>query len=409
MSKLEELIKQLCPNGVEYKTLGEIGKVSMCKRIMKAETTAEGGVPFYKIGTFGKEPDAYISYDKYNKYKSKFSYPNKGDVLISASGTIGRTVVYNGEPAYYQDSNIVWLAHDESIVLNTYLKYCYELKPWDINNGGTIQRLYNDNLNKAKIPVPPMEVQCEIVRILDNFTELIAELIAELTARKKQYEYYRDELLTFDDSVPMVKLDELCNIKGRIGFRGYTRNDLVKKGEGAISLSPANIVNNSMSYINCTYLSWYKYDESPEIKINENDVIFCKTGSTVGKVAKVCNMPEKCTINPQLVVLKDIKCNNSYLAYILGTNYFKTIVHKIKGIGSVPTISQKDLSNQLIPLPPLEEQERIVLILDRFDKLCNDISVGLPAEIEARKKQYEYYRDKLLTFKPIQSTEKELA
>lgn len=190
-------------DGVRWMKLGEIGKVSMCKRILKQETSSEGDVPFYKIGTFGKEADAYITKEKFDDYRNKFSYPNIGDVLISASGTIGRTVIYDGSPAYYQDSNIVWLAHDESIVLNKYLFYCYTLNPWAISSGGTIARLYNDNINKAMIPVPPLEEQQRIVDVLDRFDKLcndISEgLPAEIEARKKQYEYYRDKLLTFKE------------------------------------------------------------------------------------------------------------------------------------------------------------------------------------------------------------------
>lgn len=198
--------------------------------------------------------------------------------------------------------------------------------------------------------------------------------------------------------IKFMPLSEVCDIKGRIGFRGYTRNDLVEEHQGAISLSPANIVNNSMVYSNNTYISWQKYEESPEIMVKEGDVIFCKTGSTIGKVAIIKNLPEPSTINPQLVVLKNIKCNNSYLSHILASTYFQNIVHKIKGVGSVPTLSQKDLGSQLIPIPSIQEQERIVSILDKFDSLVNDISIGLPAEINARRQQYEYYRNKLLTF-----------
>ena len=184
-------------------TLGEIGKVAMCKRIMKAETSPSGDVPFYKIGTFGKEPDAYISKEKYEEYRSKYSFPNKGDILISAAGTIGRTVIYDGQPAYYQDSNIVWVENDESIVLNHYLYYYYQLQPWAVSTGGTIARLYNDNISKAKISVPPLSEQHRIVSILDRFdalcNDLTSGLPAEIAARQKQYEYYRDKLLTFPE------------------------------------------------------------------------------------------------------------------------------------------------------------------------------------------------------------------
>lgn len=181
--------------------LGEIGSVRMCKRILKSQTNNEQGVPFYKIGTFGKEADAYISQELFDDYKEKYSYPNTGDILISCSGTIGRTVVFDGEPSYFQDSNIVWLEHDGSMVLNRYLFYCYQTQPWQVSSGGTISRLYNDNILKAIITLPTLEKQKEIVAILDRFdalcTDISEGLPAEIEARHKQYEYYRDKLLSF--------------------------------------------------------------------------------------------------------------------------------------------------------------------------------------------------------------------
>ena len=182
-------------------SLGDIGPICMCKRILKSQTNTVEGVPFYKIGTFGKKADAYISKETFDEYQSKYNFPKKGDVLISAAGTIGRTVVYDGEPAYFQDSNIVWIDNDESIVLNSYLRYCYELKPWKASEGGTIPRLYNDNIAKAVIAVPSIEEQKRVVSILDRFdaicNDLTGGLPAEIEARRKQYEYYRDKLLNF--------------------------------------------------------------------------------------------------------------------------------------------------------------------------------------------------------------------
>ena len=184
-------------------SLGDIGSICMCKRILKSQTNTVSGVPFYKIGTFGKEADAYISQETFNEYRSKYNFPKKGDVLISAAGTIGRTVVYDGKPAYFQDSNIVWIDNDESIVLNSYLRYCYELKPWKASEGGTIPRLYNDNIANAVIAVPAIEEQKRVVPILDRFdaicNDLTGGLPAEIEARQKQYEYYRDKLLTFKE------------------------------------------------------------------------------------------------------------------------------------------------------------------------------------------------------------------
>lgn len=184
-------------------SLGDIGPICMCKRILKSQTNTVEGVPFYKIGTFGKKADAYISKETFDEYRSKYSFPKKGDVLISAAGTIGRTVVYDGKPAYFQDSNIVWIDNNERVVLNSYLRYCYELKPWKVSSGGTIQRLYNDNIAKAIITVPSLDVQNRIVNVLDNFEKICSDLNiglpAEIEARQKQYEYYRDKLLSFKE------------------------------------------------------------------------------------------------------------------------------------------------------------------------------------------------------------------
>ena len=189
--------------GYVHITLGDIGKVSMCKRILKEQTSKQGDVPFFKIGTFGGEPDAFISNETYEKYKAEYSYPNKGDILISASGTIGRTVRYDGKPAYFQDSNIVWVANDESIVLNDFLYYIYQMQPWKASTGGTIARLYNDNISKTEITVPSIEKQRKIVETLDRFDRICNDisdgLPAEIEARQKQYEYYRDKLLTFKE------------------------------------------------------------------------------------------------------------------------------------------------------------------------------------------------------------------
>lgn len=193
---------------VEWKALGEIGQVRMCKRILKAQTTADGDIPFYKIGTFGKSPDAYISRAVFEELKSNYNYPKTGEILISASGTIGRTVIFNGEESYFQDSNIVWIENNENIVTNKYLFYFYKIAKWDVAEGGTIQRLYNDNLRKLLIPVPypgdrkkSLQEQARVVSILDKFdalTNSITEgLPREIELRQQQYEYYRDLLFSF--------------------------------------------------------------------------------------------------------------------------------------------------------------------------------------------------------------------
>ncbi len=173
------------------KKLGEIGEPLMCKRIFKDQTTPnpENGIPFYKIGTFGRDADAYIPEALYNEFKDKYNFPNIGDILISASGTIGRLVIYDGSPAYYQDSNIVWLGNDESQVTNQFLYYCYSIVNWQTSDGGVIKRLYNSDLKAISINFPKNEKeQQKIASCLSALDELITaqqEKIDELQQHKK--------------------------------------------------------------------------------------------------------------------------------------------------------------------------------------------------------------------------------
>jgi type I restriction enzyme S subunit len=173
------------------KKLGQIGVPLMCKRIFKDQTTpnSENRIPFYKIGTFGKEPDSYIAPELYKEFKSKYNFPKKGDILISASGTIGRLVVYDGEPAYFQDSNIVWLGHSEKEVSNDFLYYCYSIVNWQTSDGGVIKRLYNSDLKAISIKFPENEKeQKKIASCLSAVDELITaqqQKIEELQLHKK--------------------------------------------------------------------------------------------------------------------------------------------------------------------------------------------------------------------------------
>ena len=156
----------------EQRKFGDVGSISMCKRIFKEQTSDDGDIPFYKIGTFGSEPDAYISRELFEEYKVKFSYPQLGDMLISASGTIGRTVEYMGNDEYFQDSNIVWLNHNGKIN-NTFLKYLYSIVQWNGIEGSTIKRLYNDNFLKTEFMLPSKEEQQQIGTFFKNLDNLI--------------------------------------------------------------------------------------------------------------------------------------------------------------------------------------------------------------------------------------------
>lgn len=193
---------------IEMRALGWVGEVRMCKRVMKNQTSDHGDIPFFKIGTFGKTPNAFIKRKLFEEFKQKYSYPKVGDILISASGTIGRAVIFDGEEAYFQDSNIVWLENDESKVLNKYLFYLYQIVNWHVSDRGVIKRLYNSNIKQSQIHVPfpnepkkSLAEQARIVAIFDKFDTLTISLTEglphEIELREKQYAYYRDQLLKF--------------------------------------------------------------------------------------------------------------------------------------------------------------------------------------------------------------------
>ena len=156
----------------EQRKLGDIGSVAMCRRIFKHQTSESGEIPFFKIGTFGGEPDAFITRELFEEFKAKYPYPDKGDILISASGSIGRTVEFTGENEYFQDSNIVWLKHDKNII-NPFLRHLYSVVEWAGIEGSTIKRLYNDNILKTEVMLPSVQEQTKIAEMLDRIDNLI--------------------------------------------------------------------------------------------------------------------------------------------------------------------------------------------------------------------------------------------
>ena len=208
------------PKHWKIKKLGEIGKVKMCKRIFKDQTNKDSnGIPFYKIGTFGGIPDAFISKELYNKYKNKYPYPKTGDVLISAAGTIGRLVVFDGTPSYFQDSNIIWIENDENIALNKYLYHLYSNVKWKTTEGGIVSRLYNADVESLELPIPPLKEQEKIAEMLltcDKAIRLTTQIITQL---KQRNQGLAQQLLTgekrvkgFENSVwKEVRLGELLD------------------------------------------------------------------------------------------------------------------------------------------------------------------------------------------------------
>ena len=202
-TKFKQTEVGMIPDGWEVIPLSTLGNVKMCKRIMKYQTSEVGDIPFYKIGTFGNLPDAFISRELFEYFKSKYSYPHKGTILISAAGTIGRTVVFDGEDSYFQDSNIVWIDNDESIALNKYL-YCYfNIIKWQTENGGIVTRLYNDNFKSTFLVYPKdKQEQQRIADALSNIDQLISSLSKTIEKKRLIKQGAMQQLLTGKKRLP---------------------------------------------------------------------------------------------------------------------------------------------------------------------------------------------------------------
>lgn len=197
----------------------------------------------------------------------------------------------------------------------------------------------------------------------------------------KQYDSYKDSGIEWIGEVPshwkVCKLKHIAKVFGRIGFRGYNQTDLVSEGEGAITLSPSNMQNGKMDYDKCSYLSWYKYNESPEIMIENGDILFVKTGSTYGKVSYVDHLPMEATINPQIVVFKHVKGNNKYLFYLLSNEIVQGQVSLTVGGSTIPTLSQESILSYTVPVAPSKEQ---IVIANYLDKKCSEIDNVISAQ-----------------------------
>ena len=382
MSEISDMIQRLCPDGVEYRKLGEVVKIMNGKDYKSHQ---EGNIPVYGTGGILTYIDT--------------AFDDGPTVLLPRKGSIDK--VYYVDSPFWTVDTIYWTKFSrDSLVCPKFLYYFMTtINLSKMNTGtGAIPSLTQTVLSRIEIPVPPLEVQRKIVEVLDNFSELTAELTAELEARKKQYEYYRDNLLNFSqiappNSVRWMKLGEICspidNIKWKMTSRSYQYIDL-----SSVDIQTHRII--STLEINC--------DSAPSRAqqiVRSNDVIFATTRPTQ---MRACLVPEEydehicstgyCVLRADLSVLLP-----QFLFYSLTTDSFKEYLSNNLTMGNYPSISNSLLKEYLIPIPPLAEQERIVSILDRFEALTTDLTAGLPAEIKARQQQYEYYRDQLLTFK----------
>ena len=389
MSRLDELINEFCPDGVEYKAICEFCKVGTGKS-NRQDADENGEYPFYV-----RSKEVFLN----NSYEF-----DEEAIIIPGEGSIGEIFHYvNGKYALHQRAYRIHIEDNYVITKFLYYYMSQNFKKFIYQKAvnATVKSIRKPMIEKFVVPIPPLPVQREIVRILDNFTELTAELTAELTeeliARKKQYEYYRDSLLTFGGDVPMMRLGDIAT--------DIYRGSGIKRDE----ITTAGIPCVRYGEIYTTYNVWFDQCVSHTVEekivnrkyFEHGDVLFAITGESVEDIAKSCVYmgQEKCLAGGDLVVMKHNQ-NPKYIGYALSTTSARIQKSKGRVKSKVVHSNVTSISDIVIPIPSsIKEQERIVDILDRFDALCNDMTIGLPAEIEARQKQYEYYRDKLLSFK----------
>lgn len=232
------------PNDWDVKRLSDVGEVKMCRRVFNSETKPQGQIPFFKIGTFGKEADAFISERLYNSYRQRFSFPKKGDILISAAGTIGRTLIYDGKPAYFQDSNIVWLDNKDTLIPNNFLYHVLQFVKYT-TEGGTIQRLYNSILRSAKIRCPPTKAeQTAIATALNDADTLIHQLEQLLTKKRNIKTGAMQELLKPKESWKVKKLGEVLKVR-----HGKSQKEVVSENGVYPILASGGVIGMANSFL----------------------------------------------------------------------------------------------------------------------------------------------------------------
>ena len=372
--------------------------------ITRDQVTAEG-TPCVRYGeiytTYGVWFDKCVSHTDESKLLSK-KYFEHGDILFAITGEsvddIAKCCVYIGHEKCLAGGDIVVLKHNQNPKYLSYALATTDARQQK-SKGKVKSKVVHSSvpaIREIKVPVPPIEVQCEIVRILDNFTNLTAELTAELTARKTQYAYYRDNLLTTKPQWNHVKILDM--LSQPITDGPHTTPQFVQNGVPFISVD--SIWDGKIHFEKRRGYITEEFDEEccKKYKPQKNDVYMVKSGSTTGKVAFVDTDIRFNIWSPLAAMRVNEKNSARFLFYLLQTERVQKQVKAKSSHGSQPNLGMRELEQFEVDIPPLDVQNRIVNVLDNFEKICSDLNIGLPAEIEARQKQYEYYRDKLLTF-----------
>lgn len=388
MNKIEELIQQLCPEGVEWKMLGDISKINTGQKPVEIFEVRKSGIPYINAGL---EPSGSVNTT--NTTAQTITIPSRGQ---GGAGYVGYQLqdFWCGPLCYKIKSNKSYI--------NTKFMFYYLKTIQDniigLRKIGSIPAVNKVDLEKISIPIPPLPIQQKIVSILDKFSQLEAELEAELEARRAQYNYYRNQLLSFEGK------DVVWKMLGEIGEfkRGkrFVKDDIVAEGVPCIHYGEMYThyhisATKTKSFLNSALAAKLRVAKT-------GDVIIVAAGETVEDLGKgVAWLGESDVVIHDACFAFKHKLYPKYVSHFLQTELFRSQIKRNVSSGKISAINASGLSKATIPIPSPAEQERIAGILDKFDALVNDLSVGLPAEIAARRKQYEFYRGKLLSFKMI--------
>lgn len=381
MSKIEELIEKLCPNGVKFEKIDNLTNFEQpTKYIVKStKYNEEYAIPVLTAG------QSFI-----------LGYTNEQNGIYNASKE-KPVIIFDDFTGAFKWVDFPFKVKSSAIKIitaknnKTTIRYLYHMMGFLKFYSNEHKRLWISMYSQFKVAVPPLEVQCEIVHILDDFTLLSAELSAELKARQKQFRYFEEKLL-FNNNFKKVKLADLC---------------IVNQGlQIPINQRKKTSAENRYFYITVQFLKGGDekyYIENPQSNVicKKEDILVTRTGST----GKIITGVEGCFHNNFFKVEPNERILKRYLYFVLNSKRMYNKMIRAASGGTVPDLPHKKFYNLEIFLPNIDEQKKIINVLERFEKLCNDISEGLPAEIEARQKQYEYYRDKLLTFKELKVNE----
>ena len=416
MSKLDELIRELCPDGVEYKKLGEIATISRGGNFQKKDFLTEGvpcihyGQIYTKYGLFTDKTFTFISEECAKK--QKMAQPN--DIVMAVTSEniedVCKCLAWLGDEPVAVSGHSAIIHHNQNA---KYLVYYFHSQMFfaqkrKLAHGTKVIEVTPDALANITLPVPPAEIQHEVVRVLDSYTENVAELqrqlTAELTARQKQYEFYRDKLLTFD----VLRGGTINFCQRTLGELFDFRNGLSKGkeffGKGTPFIRYTDVYNHrTLRKKDITALVECTEDEKERLKVSRGDVLFTRTSETaedIGWSSVMLDDMDNCVFNGFTIKAtpKTKELLPEYCAYCFSTADFRKYVTKHCAFTTRASLTGNTIAQYRMTIPPLDIQSRIVNVLDNFEKICSDLNIGLPAEIEARQKQYEYYRDKLLTF-----------